>query len=264
MSRNLSKSLAPIIERLELEQPEIVTLKKLSKIAVESGVFTAPTLIAHRLVNRGWLLKTGISGAWEFAPAAFAGAYSRGGPLIAVNAIFQLMPDFPGAIALSSAAWMHGLADRAPPKIELAVKPDKSIPAGLSRKVRILRFSARLTPNVENSIPVHRFESILVHLAANPTRVNSWGGVVEWLPDLVAEAVASDIILELKGRSQSTRVRLAYLLEGLWPELSEIIGISAKTKVWFGPREKLRRHSQRWQVADTILPFDPATLPKER
>lgn len=30
--------------------------------------------------------------------------------------------------------------------------------------------------------------------------------------------------------------------------------------VWFGPRGSLKRHSSRFSVADTLLPFDPASL----
>ena len=87
---------------------------------------------------------------------------------------------------------------------------------------------------------------------------------MEWLGDVVAEAVEADILLELEDRPRAVRVRLAYLLQGLWPELSEQSGGGAGTKVWFGPRGKLRRHSQRWRIADSILPFDPAKLPRVR
>ena len=82
MTRSVPISLAPVVERLELDQPELVTLEQLTKIAAELGVRTAPALIAYRLRMRGWLLSTGLSGAWEFAPGAHAGPYSRGGPLL--------------------------------------------------------------------------------------------------------------------------------------------------------------------------------------
>lgn len=264
MTRSVPIALAPVVERLELDQPEIVTLKQLRRMAAELGVRTAPALIAHRLLALGWLLRTGLSGAWEFAPGAHAGPHSRGGPLLPVKAAFALMPDLPAAVALTSAAWVYGLADRTPPRMELAVRPGGRVPAGLSRQVQVLRFDARLQPVKRRGVPVQRFESLLVHMAARPSRIKSWGGVVEWLGDVVAEAVEADILLELEDRPRAVRVRLAYLLQGLWPELSERIGRGASTKVWFGPRGKLRRHSQRWHIADSILPFDPAQLPRVR
>jgi len=264
VTRSLPISLAPVVERLEFDQPEIVTLKQIAEIAAELGVRTAPALIAYRLRERGWLLSTGLSGAWEFAPGAHAGPHSRGGPLLPVRAALALAPDLSAAVALTSAAWVYGLADRAPPRIELAVKPGERIPAGLGRKVQVRRFDSRLESARRRGVPVQRFETLLVHMAARPAQVTSWGAVPEWLGDMVADAEESDILLEVANRTRSVRARLAYLLQGLWPELASRLGAGAKTKVWFGPRGKLRRHSQRWRVADSILPFDPAKLPLVR
>jgi len=264
MTRSIPISLAPVLERLELDQPEIVTLKQLTAIAAEVGVRTAPALIAHRLMRRGWLLGTGLRGAWEFAPGAHAGPHSRGGALLPVKAALALEPGLPAAVALSSAAWVHGLADRTPSRIELAVRPGVHVPAGLGRSVHVLRFDARLAPLKRKGVPVQRFETLLVHLATQPSRVGSWGGVAEWLGDVVVEAVEADVLRELEGRPKAVRVRLAYLLQGLWGELAERIGADARTKVWLGPRTKLRRHSQRWHVADSILPFDPAQFARVR
>ena len=264
MTRSIPKGLAPVIERLELDQREIVTLEELTEIAAEAGVRTAPALIAHRLRKRGWLLSTGLSGVWEFAPGALAGPYSRGGPLLPVRAAFALMPELPAAVALTSAAWTYGLADRAPSQIELAVKPGERVPAGLCRRARVLRFDARLNPVERRGVRVQRFETILVHLAARPSHVKSWGAVAEWLGDIVADAVEVDILSELVDRPRAVRVRLAYLLQGLWPELAQRVGADAGTKVWFGPRKKLRRHDQQWHIADSILPFDPTQFSRVR
>lgn len=56
-------------------------------------------------------------------------------------------------------------------------------------------------------------------------------------------------------------MRAAYLLSGLRLDLAEQLQSASKGKVWFGPRGPLLRHDYRWQVADTLLPFDPRTLP---
>ena len=204
MTRSVPISLAPVVERLELDQPELVTLKQLTKIAAELGVRTAPALIAYRLRMRGWLLSTGLSGAWEFAPGAHAGPYSRGGPLLPVRAAFALMPELSAAVALTSAAWVYGLGDRTPSQIELAVKPGESVPSGLRRKARVLNFDARLDPVQRKGVPVQRFETILVHMAARPAHVKSWGAVAEWLGDTVAEAVEADVLSELVGSPPSS------------------------------------------------------------
>jgi hypothetical protein len=264
MTRSVPNGLAPIVERLELDQPEIVTLKELTEISADAGIRAAPALIAHRLQKRGWLLSTGLSGAWEFAPGAHAGPHSRGGHLLPVRAALALDPGLATAVALGSAAWAYGLADRTPPQVELTVAPGQRVPAGLRRQARVLSFDARLAPVVRKGVPIQRFETLLVHMAARPSRVRSWGAVVDWLADVVAEAEEADVLTELKGRARAVDIRLAYLVQGLWPGLAQRLGEGATSKVWFGPRRKLRRHSQRWMVADSILPFDPAKLPAVR
>ena len=181
-----------------------------------------------------------------------------------MRAAFALMPELPAAVALTSAAWVHGLGDRTPPQIELAVQSGARVPAGLRRKARVLNFDARLDPITQRGVPVQRFETILVHMAVRPSHVRSWGAVAEWLADCVADAVEADILSELVDRPRAVRIRLAYLLQALWPELAQRVGANAGTKVWFGPRRKIRRHSRRWNLADSVLPFDPATFSRAR
>jgi len=146
----------------------------------------------------------------------------------------------------------------------MAVKFGAREPAGLVRKVQLLRFDAGLDPVTRRGVPVQGVESLLVHMAVRPAHVRSWREVVEWLGDLVVEAVEDDVLLELEDRPRTVRVRLAYLLQGLWPDVSERIGGEATTKVWFGPGRTLRRRGQRWGFADSVLPFDPAVLPRVR
>ena len=108
-------------------------------------------------------------------------------------------------------------------------------------------------------VPVLRPDSILAHMAASPSRVRSWASAAEWLPDVAAEATAEGILAELRGRAATVAARLGYLLQGLRPDIAEqSTGPSAKT--WCGPRGPLIRHDSHWQVADTLLPFDPRTL----
>ena len=264
MTRTIPEGLAPVVERLELDQPRVVTLRKLTEIAQEAGLATSPRLIAQRMRQRGWLLPTGLRGVWEFAPASHAGPHSRGGPLLPIVAALALHPDLRTTVALSSAAWVHGLANRAPRQLEVAAVPGEHVPAGLRRRVKILTFSARIESIWQKSVPIQQFETLLVHLAARPTQVSSWGDVAEWLGDVVAEADEAKILSELVDRPRAVWARLAYLISGMWPELAERLAAGVTSKVWFGPRRKLRRHSQQWQVADSLLPFDPTKFPPVR
>ncbi|MFN8077538.1 MAG: type IV toxin-antitoxin system AbiEi family antitoxin [Kineosporiaceae bacterium] len=229
----------------------------------QHGIRSDPKLVALRLRQKGWLLPTGVRGVWEFAPGAHAGPYGHGDPLGGLKAFRLLHPRMPVSVALSTAAWAHGLADRLPTTIEVAVPPHTRVPSSLAAVARVMRFETRL-PSVElKGESVHRPESVLVHLAQRPGDIRSWASAVEWLPELAAGVDATLIHEELSGRPPATRSRLGYLLQTLRPDIAARLVPEKANKTWFGPRGPLLRHSQRWQVADTVLPFDPASLAPE-
>ncbi len=89
-----------------------------------------------------------------------------------------------------------------------------------------------------------------------------WAGALEWLPDLAQDLLGDALIAELTGRPATVRARVGYLVQGMRPDLAEIIRDLGRLsgKSWFGPRGTLRRHDAGWQVADTLLPFDPRGL----
>ena len=49
MARTLSRGLAPVVERLELDRPEVVTLRDIEGICDEEGIGTEPRVVASRL-----------------------------------------------------------------------------------------------------------------------------------------------------------------------------------------------------------------------
>lgn len=250
---------------LELDAPEIVTMADLTQLIERSGIGTEPRLVAARLRERGWLLPTGTRGVWEFAPAAHAGPIGHGDLYLPLRTALAARPTLNAAVCLASAMRAHGLAERAPDRLEVAVPTGTSVPEGLRRSARVVMFEAQLPPQALRGVPVHERATVLVHLAARPTDVRGWGAVADTLADLVASTEPTDLDRELVGRPRSVRVRLAYLLQGVAPELAGRLlppdqGGRSAPKVWFGPRSPLKRHSTRFSVADTLLPFDPAEL----
>jgi hypothetical protein len=263
MTRTLPASLSTIVEQLELDQPLVVTVSDLARFAETGGIASSPKLIAERLRERGWLLPTATPGVFEFAPGAHAGPIGHGNPFLELIAALAKRPDLGLAVCLSSASWAHGFLDRSPDRLEVASPSRTGIPAGLATRSRVVVFDAQLPPISLRGAPVHRPATIAVHLAARPGEVRSWRAVAESLPRLLEATDLDDLDREIAGRPRAVRVRLAYLLQGVAPELTERLfpaGEARDSKVWFGPRGKLRRHSQRFGVADTLLPFDPASL----
>jgi hypothetical protein len=218
----------------------------------------APT---HRIIaelhRRGWLLKTGAHGTWEFVPGERAGAISSGDPFLPLRATVATTPECGVTVALGSALWLLDVSDRAPDRQEVALPKGTHVPVALKRAYRTVHHDARLDPMRIKDLPVHRPATVLVHLACRPTDVRSWASVLDALPELLARSSEEEIREELDGRSRAARVRLAYLVSGLAPQLVERLAIEPAGKVWFGPRRELRRHDARWQIADTILPVAP-------
>jgi predicted transcriptional regulator of viral defense system len=265
VTRTIPRSLGPILGELELDAPQVVTLAELAALVTRTGVGTEPRVVADRLRKLGWLLPTQTAGVWEFAPAAHAGPIGHGDPYLELRAALANHPLLDAAVCLTSALLAHGLTDRAPDRLEVAVKTRASIPEGLRRATRVVVFDSNLAPERTSGVPVQRPGTVLVHVAARPADVRGWGAIADALPELVEMAAPADIDAELAGQPRSVRVRLAYLTQGVAPDLADRLVAPhergrAAPKVWFGPRGSLKRHDARFSVADTVLPFDPASL----
>ena len=265
LTRSIPPSLSPILAELELEAAQVVGIADLAQLVDRAGIATQPKVVADRLRKLGWLLPTGTPGVWEFAPAAHAGPIGHADPFLELRASLAARPSFEAAICLTSALAVHRLLDRSPDRLEVAVKDRASTPRALRRTARVVVFDPRLEPEQTHGVPVHQLATVLVHLAARPADVRGWGAIADALPDLVSVVAPADVDGELAGRPRSVRVRLAYLAQGVAPDLADRLvppgqGGRAAPKVWFGARAPLKRHSARFSVADTLLPFDPATL----
>lgn len=265
LTRAIPASLSPILTELELESARIVTTAELAELARRAGIRTEARVVADRLRRLGWLLPTATAGVWEFAPGSHAGPVGHGDRYLELRAALAARPSLDAAVCLLSALAAQGLSDRAPDRLEVAVSSSRAVPDGLRRAARVVIFAANLAPLLSQGVPVHQPATILVHLAARPTDVSGWGAVADALPELVEVVSIADLESELAGRARSIRVRLAYLVHGVSQELADRLlppaeGGRAAAKVWFGPRASLKRHSSRFAVADTLLPFDPGTL----
>jgi len=124
-------------------------------------------VVAARLRATGWLLPTAQRGIYEFAPGSHAGPYGHGDPFIDLRTAL-LAEHHPVVIALQSALWLHGIAERAPDRHELAVPVGATVPGSVKRRMRVVHFSAQLPMADIDQLPVHQPGTILVHLATKP------------------------------------------------------------------------------------------------
>jgi len=261
MTRSISPKMARVLERLELDRPTLITTEYLANILADEKIGTGVRVVAARLREQGWLLATSQRGVWEFVPAEMAGPYSRNDPAMPLQAFLIQYPASGCALTFQAGAWALGLADRVPLTLEIAV-PDSKTTQKLPDSLMPSVFEPVLPTVLINEIPVLAAESILINMAAKPSDLRSWASATEWLPELASALLWENLNKELTSRTAATKARTGYLLQSLRPDLAEIIYATfpPQTKTWFGPRGKLRRHNNRWLVADTLLPFDPAEL----
>ncbi|MBR4395931.1 MAG: hypothetical protein IKT01_06035 [Eubacteriaceae bacterium] len=262
MARNISKSLSKILEALELDSVDYVTLDMLEKLAEEHNVGTEASMIAKRLKNAGWLLPTSNAGVWEFAPAAMAGPYSKNDPLRDIKTFKLANPETDCYLCLQTAAWALGYSDRLPSVLELAFSelPRRVI----SENVKTYKYKPVLPLRRVKGVDCLSPESIIVHIASKPSIVKSWESVLEWLPDVVYETETERILTELVDRNDSVKRRTGYLLQGMYPDASSAIHekVTGKTKIRFGPRTTALRNDETWMISDTILPIVPEEMEK--
>ena len=262
-TRTISKSMAEILEELELNQTQYITLEELAFLAKKHHVLTKPSIIASRLKSTGWFLPTGQRGVWEFASAAMAGPYSKNDPLKDVKAFLLHNTSLDCYVCLHTAAWALGLADRVPLHKELAFSqpPRKRVPAG----IKVYQYHPVIELKRVRDVPCLAPESILVHIATKPDIVDSWESVMEWLPDVVYESKVEMILAEIDGRTDSVKRRTGYFLQGMYPDASNaILDVIQKpvSKIRFGPRKRALRNDEKWKISDTVLPFSPNEMEK--
>lgn len=262
MARTISKKMADILQELELENVTYVTIQQIKELTEKYAIGSAPALVAHRLKEAGWLLATPQKGVWEFAPAAYAGSFSRNDPLTSVKSFLLANPETECFLCLQTAAWALGLADRNPEKAEVAfsVMPKKHI----SEKLHGYLYKPSIKPIEAKGVPCLSPESILVHMTSKPSIVRSWDGIMEWLADLVYDIDLNQLLFELAGRPNSVKQRTGYLLQNLFPDAANAIMETTPihSKIRFGPREKALRNDERWMISDTILPISPKEMEK--
>jgi len=258
MTRSISPSMAIILEKLELERPVILTSEALTQLLHEVGIKTPARIVAARLRERGWLLPTSKRGAWEFIPASSAGAFTSNDPLLPIKSFLSKNNSLSFGLTFQTAAWMYGMADRVPARLEVAsVNSHKN--HLFPKEVIVSIFNPRLRCNEIKNVPVLAPESVIIHMAAKPRAVSSWQSTLEWLPDLVYTLDPELLLEEIFNRTNAVIARTGYLIQGMRPDIASLLYSKHKPncKTWFGARKQLLRHDNKWLIADTTLPFDP-------
>ena len=254
--RSVPRSVAPILEALELDQPVLVTRELLDDLVAAKDVEVSGSVAARLLRERGWLLPLRTTGVWEFAPGARAGSIGGGDPFIELRARLETRP-LEASVAAESAAWLQGLASRAPDPQVLCLPPGTRLPRSLD-EFRVVRWVPSVPKRAIDGLPVWSVSTLLAFMGARPDRFRDWPNVSEWLMDAAQRSSVEALRSELAERSRSAWARTSYLLlrGGAVKAADELIALAPDGKGPFhlGPRERPSKYDRRFDVVDHVFP----------
>lgn len=253
-ARHISRSLAPLLALLELEQPRVISREGLATWAREVGIGWPVDVVVQRLRERGWLLDLKTRGVWEFAPGARAGAFDSGDPLIELRATLERRRDAPCAVAAESAAFFLGYASRRPEREVVAVPSGFRVPPAL-RDYRVVRWPASQAIIDREGLPVWSPSMLLVFMAVRPSQYRDWPNVGEWLPTAIADADATAVRRDLADEPRSAWARAAYLFDrgGSAPEAARLMKAAPQGAgpYYLGARERSGIYAKTYDVIDS-------------
>ncbi len=261
MSRAIPRSVAAVIEQLELDGDLLVTTGRLAATMRQVGIEaneTAARRVAYELQREGWLGPLRTRHVWEFLPGARGGAYGSGDRFIEFRAQLAVNPSWPGVLAMDSAASVLGLAQRVAEQEVVALPANTSFPKALTGEWRYVQIELS-QPGLTtiNGLPSWNIEGLLVGIAARPSAYKDVAGLGQWLAESVLDVDKDTVISLLKPMHRTTAQRVAYLLGAAGNDdlrAAVLATYPANGTAWLGPRIAGQGvFDTKAQVNDTLL-----------
>lgn len=264
MARTIPTSLAGVVEHLELEGDLVVTLDILRAAMEAAGLGDTSDdrvrTVAYQLKRAGWLGTVRSRNAWEFQPGSRGGPLGSGDRFMEFRAYTATHPNWPGLLAMESAAGVHGLAQRFPEREVVALPRGLSEPKPFRGEWRIITSALPDTAStVINNLRVWTLEALVVGISERPTNYRDTAGLAQWLPEAAGRVnvtTMSDLLIPLPV---AVRQRAAYLFAAVGDHRTRdrILGQLKPSQVaWFGPRNRSGTFDPATRVHDTVLrPF---------
>lgn len=257
VARTISRSVAEVVERLELDGDIVVTVERIRAVMDELGLVGDPRRVAYRLQADGWLGSLRTRHTWEFLPGARGGAFGSGDRFIEVRAQMAARPEWPGVVAMESAATLLGLAQRIPEQEVVALPDGERFPRALTGDWRYVRVAVPAEGTTTNSgLHTWNHEGLLVGIGARPSGYQDVPGLGQWLSTSPRDADVELLISLLSPMSAPTRQRTAYLVlaSGNIEAARRIMtAYPSSDTAWLGPRRPGGRYDPLTKVSDTVL-----------
>ena len=251
-----------MVEALEFEQPRVVTLATLTRIAMETGAAkdeSGAAKLAYRLQDLGWLGSVRTKGAWEFIPGARAGAVTSGDRFLELRAYLAAHPEWPGVLAMESAASLLGLAQHLPVHEVVALPPGAPMPKALSQWRLVTVPMSAVGLERRDYLPTWNLEGLIAGIATRPSGYRDLPGLAQWLPGS-GPTLRTDVLLEcLRDAPCSAWQRAAYLVRIAGNDEATCALLSERPPAhmaWFGATRRGGTYDPLVKVSDADLaPF---------
>ena len=241
-----------------MRQVRLVTTEDLARLmGSESRGWRVGDAVAD-LVTRGWLRPLPVRGSYEFLPAA-SGPWESGDPWMELRAALVKNPNLAPQVALGSAAFLRGYADRHPSTDIIIVNINGSAHPGLRRTYRTIRTQpSRLfgaTPI--DGIPVATPARLVLEAA---TWWRDAGGVMNedrWIRPALEAANINELCAGALRLGRVTTARAGYLAHHVGNSRAEgaLQDLPRARPVSLGPRPTRLRNvlfNAKWGVCDTL------------
>jgi predicted transcriptional regulator of viral defense system len=250
--RSLPAWLADIVQDFELHARRLVSVEDVRRARPELSHAAARLALAE-LARRGWLVRAGIRGVYEFIPGAAAGVYPSGDPWLPLRAALERQPDA-FHVGAASAAWLCGYAQRRPPRHLLVTAPATYVSRALQATYRVLRTQPAPAHGRVDNLPVPTAAELIAEVAQLAPRL-ALDTAQGWLRRAFADATPEELVTVLRDRRVATHARAGYFAEACGAAAhANAIAASYQlgTGPYFtGPRTTSVFFAARWRVYDS-------------
>jgi len=258
-TKSLPRRLVGLVEAMEFEQPRVVSLPMLTQMAIRTGAATNETgaaKMAYRLQDLGWLGSVRTQNTWEFIPGSRAGVIGSGDRFIEFRAHLLVHPDWPGALAMESAASILGLAQHLPDREVVTLPKDVALPKALSDWRRVTAPIWAEGRTLRDGMPCWNLEGLIAGIALRPSGYQDLSGLAQWLPDTGSQLNETKLMACLTCAPESAWQRTAYLVRVAGaPKIaaSMIAQRPPRHMVWFGATRDRGTYDPVTKVSDADL-----------
>jgi len=257
--RALPRRLAGLVEQMELDQPRVVTLSDLTRMAGETGARIEESdvvALAYRLRDLGWFGTVRTQGVWEFNPGSRAGAYGSGDRFIELRGYLAVHPEWRGALAMESAATILGLAQHLPRQEVISIIPGQRCPRALSDWRMVSVDIPDVGRTHQDGLPLWNIAGLVAGIALRPSAYHDLAGLAQWLPEVRHRLHEAELMDCLANAPDSAWQRAAYLTRIAGADAVSCALLEQKPPqhpVWFGA-------TRRGGVYDRVTKVNDADL----